>query len=157
MAKKERDNSIHQPQGKTMKCKGGSYSLHWDDGFSKKYKGKINTAQVFVDSECIRLMSNYTPMLTGVLTKSATLGTVLGEGEIHQTTPYARYQYYGKLMVSSTTGSAFSKGESKELTDKDLNYNKSRHPLAGSYWFKRMAADNGKKILAGAQRKASGK
>ena len=79
---------------------------------------KNGFVQKFIDSECIRLMKPYTPMLSGVLIKSATLGSTIGSGEIVQIAPYARYQYYGKLMVSSITGSAWAtKGESKVLTD----------------------------------------
>ena len=112
--------------------------------------------QKFIDSECIRLMKLYTPFLSGMLEHSATLGTQIGYGVIKQNVPYARYQYYGKLMVSSLTGSAWSHGESKILTDKDLNYNTSRHPQAGAFWFERMKADKKQQILRGAQRIANG-
>lgn len=115
--------------------------------------GKV---QKFIDSECIRLMTPYTPMLNGQLFKSATLGTKIGSGIIRQNAPYARYQYYGKLMVSRITGSSYARqGESKVLTDKDLTYNKSRHPLAGAFWFERMKADKKEKILRGAQQIAN--
>ena len=100
------------------------------------YKSKFAKAQQFVDSECIRLMVPYTPMLSGQMMQSATRGTVIGSGEIKYNSPYARYQYYGKLMVSSVTGSSYArKGESKVLTSKDLRYNKSKHPRAGKLWF----------------------
>lgn len=113
----------------------------------------MGKAQKFVDSECIRLMKPYTPMLMGVLEKSATLGTKIGSGKIQQIAPYARYQYYGKLMVSSVTGSSYaSKGEKKVLTDKDLVHQKSKHPQAGSFWFERMKADHKAKILASARK-----
>ncbi len=39
-------------------------------------------------------MNPETPRRTGVLVKSATLGTVIGSGEINQIAPYARRQYY---------------------------------------------------------------
>ena len=39
-------------------------------------------------------MNPETPRRTGVLIKSATLGTVIGSGEINQIAPYARRQYY---------------------------------------------------------------
>lgn len=107
--------------------------------------------QKYIDSECIRLMAPYTPMLSSVLMKSATLGTKIGSGEINQIAPYARYQYYGKLMVSSITGSAYAThGESKVLTETDLVHQKSKHPLAGPFWFERSKADNRDKILRGA-------
>lgn len=116
-------------------------------------RGKV---QKFIDSECIRLMKPYTPMLNGMLVKSATLGTVIGSGEIHQNVPYARYLYYGKLMVSSITGSAYARqGEKKVLTSKDLKYNTSKNPNAGAFWFERMKADHKSKILKGAQEVAN--
>ena len=115
--------------------------------------GKV---QKFIDSECIRLMTPYTPMLNGQLFKSATLGTKVGSGIIRQNIPYARYQYYGKLMVSRITGSSYAtQGESKILTDKNLTYNTSKHPLAGAFWFERMKADKKEKILRGAQQIAN--
>ena len=115
-------------------------------------KEKIAKAQQFVDRECIELMFPYTPMLSGQMMQSATRGTVIGSGKIKYNSPYARYQYYGKLMVSSITGSSYArKGESKVLTSKDLHYNKSRHPRAGKLWFERMKADRKEQILKGAQ------
>lgn len=114
---------------------------------------KLKTAQKFVDSECLRLMVPYTPMMNGAMYKSATAGTVIGSGEIKYNSPYARYQYYGKLMVSRVTGSAWAKhGESKVLTNVDLKYSKFRHARAGSYWFERMKADRKTQILNAAQR-----
>jgi hypothetical protein len=112
--------------------------------------------QKFIDQECIRHMTPYTPMLNGMLTKTATLGTRIGSGDIKQIAPYARYQYYGKLMVSSLTGSSYSKGESKELTDVDLQYSKHQHPMAGPMWFERMKADKKEQILRGAEKVAGG-
>ena len=119
----------------------------------RTYNAKLAKAQQFVDSECIRLMVPYTPMLSGQMMQSATRGTVIGSGEIKYNSPYARYQYYGKLMVSSITGSSYArKGESKVLTSKDLRYNKSKRPRAGKLWFERMKADRKEQILKGAER-----
>lgn len=113
--------------------------------------------QKFIDQEVIRLMDPYTPNLTGVLIKSSTTGTKIGSGEINQVAPYARYQYYGKLMVSSITGSAWARhGEKKVMTDIDLVHNKSRNSLAGPFWFERMKADHKKNILEGARKVAGG-
>jgi hypothetical protein len=113
--------------------------------------------QKFIDQEVIRLMDPYTPNLSGTLIKTASIGTKIGSGEINQNAPYARYQYYGKLMVSSITGSAYaSHGESKILTDKDLQYNKHKNALAGPFWFERMKADKKEQILRGARKVAGG-
>lgn len=131
----------------------------WDKSLEQiKREHGINKngfVQKYIDSECIRLMKPYTPMLSGVLIKSATLGSTIGSGEIVQIAPYARYQYYGKLMVSRLTGSAYARqGESKVLTNKNLNYRKI-NPNAGAFWFERMKSDHERAILNGA-RKLSG-
>lgn len=112
--------------------------------------------QKFIDQEVIRLMDPYTPHLNGVLIKSATIGTKIGSGLVQQNAPYARYQYYGKLMVSSLTGSSYAvHGESKVLTNKDLVYNKSKNSLAGPFWFERFKADHKDEVLKGAQKIAN--
>lgn len=68
--------------------------LEWKEGFGREYEGKFDRKQAFVDQECIRRMAPETPRRTGVLIESATLGTVIGSGEINQIAPYARRQYY---------------------------------------------------------------
>lgn len=114
--------------------------------------------QKFIDQEVIRLMAPYTPYRAGILEKSATLGTKIGSGEINQVSPYARFQYYGKVMVSAITGSPWAKhGEKKILTDRDLVHDKSKHPMAGPFWFERMKADRKEQILEGARKVAGAK
>ena len=125
---------------------------------SKRGLEKGGAVQKYVDGECIRLMSPYTPAETMYLEQSATLGTVIGSGEIHQVAPYGRFQYYGMLMVSSITGSAYArKGESKVLTDTPLEYSKAKHPKAGKMWFERMKADHKDSILRGAAKISGGR
>ena len=99
----------------------------------KKEHGITNVGRVQknIDSNCLRYMSQYVPFVTGVLDKAATIGTVIGSGKIVQTAPQARYLYYGMLMVSSLTGSSYARhGEKKVLTDKKLEYSKSKHPIS---------------------------
>ena len=112
----------------------------------------MGRTQMYIDNECMRRMVPYTPFQGGMLSKMANASTVIGTGVIKQNAPYARYQYHGKLMVSSITGSAWSKGEEKVLTDKDLVHNKAYHPKAGPYWFERMKADHKDSILKGAKK-----
>ena len=89
---------IKQPQGKiiTYKTSAGKTiaRLTWSNGFKEKYTQSFDKKQAYVDQECIRRMAPETPRRSGVLIKSATLGTRIGEGEIHQIAPYARRQYY---------------------------------------------------------------
>jgi hypothetical protein len=123
----------------------------WRPGFERDMKSRFSRAQAYIDEACIRHMDRYTPMRTGMLKKAATISTKIGSGRIEYASPYARYQYYGKLMVSSVTGSAYAlSGEKKVLTNIDLVYNTASHPLAGPFWFERMKADNKDKILRGA-------
>lgn len=68
--------------------------LEWAPGFSQKKAESFSKAQQFVDSECLRYMNPLTPRRTGMMIKSATLGTVIGSGSIEYIAPYARRQYY---------------------------------------------------------------
>ena len=89
---------IKQPQGKIITCKTAEGKtiarLTWSNGFKQKYTQSFDKKQAYVDQECIRRMAPETPRRSGVLIKSATLGTKIGSGEIHQIAPYARRQYY---------------------------------------------------------------
>ncbi|MDE6500474.1 MAG: minor capsid protein [Ruminococcus sp.] len=126
-------------------------NLTWDRNFSRKNNKYFNNVQERVDSECMRLMAPYTPMKSSQLQKNATTSIRIGSGKITYNSPYARYQYYGKLMVSSVTGSAWARrGESKILTGKDLNYSKKQHQKAQKLWFETMKTNHKEQILRGA-------
>ena len=124
MAKGKKKFEIKTPRGTvyTQASKGGKVTarLEWNPSFEPSMEKCFENAQAFVDSECIRRMTNpeIHPRKTGVLIKSATLGTVIGSGEIDQIAPYARRQYY----------------EHKEK----------------SYWFERMKNRHKDSILKGA-------
>lgn len=128
----------------------GELGLSFDFPLDKEMKKRLPEAQKFVDSEVIKLMSPYTPFRNGKLEQNVTLATDIGSGDVRYTSPYARFQYYGLLMVSETTGSAWARaGEKKILTDIPLKYNTFQHPLAGSFWFERMKKDHIEEIKKG--------
>lgn len=114
-------------------------------------KGKV---QRYIDNEVIRLSEPYTPHLTGALKRSAKAGTDIGSGEVVWNSPYARFHYYGNVMISPSTGSTWAKKDEKKiLTDRPLSY----HGGGGKLWFERMKADHRDKILEGAAKKAGGR
>lgn len=146
---------IKQPKNMSF---DGSLELEWNPSFGASCTRNFQKAQRFVDSECIEKMKPYTPFRNGFLEQSTTLGTVIGSGEIHQISPYARYLYYGKVYGPNIpveengeiVGYFSPRGKKKHPTGKDLKYDTSKHPMAGSFWFERMIADKGDEILQGA-------
>ena len=57
--------------------------------------------------------------------------------------PYARFLYYGKLMIDPNTGSAWApKGATKVVTGKDLNISQAVHGKAQAHWFEPSKSQN---------------
>lgn len=117
--------------------------------------------QQFLISECDRYMVAYLPYRTGMQIKNryTTIDGIVYGG------PYAKYLYYGKLMIDpmyhcggfQTLEGWFSrKGVSKVLTNRDLNFDTTKNPLAGSLWDKRMWADHKQDILSATARLIGG-
>lgn len=81
----------------------------------------------------------YVPFRTGSLNTR----TRVVENMVIYPGPYARYLYYGKLMVDPATGSSYApKGGTKVLTDKDLVFNHSGHAQAQAHWFDASKSEN---------------
>jgi hypothetical protein len=126
---------IETPRGTIIINKGGKASLTFDPNFQPKWQGHYSDAQKFCDSEVLRLCEPYTPLRTGMMIMSGTLGTDVGSGTVQWIAPYSRRQYYSPRKPGSETGA-----------------------LRGPFWFERMKAVSGQTILAGARRIAgSGK
>lgn len=107
--------------------------------------GKAATrAEHIVAVQAMKDTSPYVPFLTGSLDERTHVSgnTIIYPG------PYARYLYYGKVMVDPETGSAYApKGGTKVLTDKNLVFNTSGHAQAQAYWFEASRAENLKKWI----------
>lgn len=136
---------IETPIDKTIKANGSTAKLVWAKDFQPKWQGRYTRAQMFVDSEVLRLSEPYIPFQQGVLRTSGILGTVIGSGTVIWNTPYARYDYYGKVMVGRAP---------KRVTNTDLKFHGA--PMRGAFWFERMKADKGRQILKGASKIAGG-
>lgn len=81
----------------------------------------------------------FVPMLTGSLTQRTRVDGNL----IIYPGPYARFLYYGKVMVDPNTGSTYApKGGTKVVTDRNLVFKQKGHPQAQSHWFEASKAQN---------------
>lgn len=64
--------------------------------------------------------------------------------EIKYISPYAKYQYYGKLMLAKNGSSWAKKGEKKVLTSRNLKYHTSG---TGPKWDKMMMQRRGNELI----------
>lgn len=90
------------------------------------------------------------------LTNSLTARTQVDGNKIIYPGPYARYPYYGKVMVDSVTGKGpmhfigkdgnevirFRKGATLVATDRNLDIQQTVHPQAQSHWFEASKKQN---------------
>jgi len=124
---------IETPRGRIFVNAGGKAELVFNPDFKPKWTRRYSLAQKFVDSEVLRLSEPFTPLITGMLIKSGTLGTDVGSGTVKWIAPYAKKVYYNPGPIGRPTGA-----------------------LRGSFWFERMKQVHRGRILAGA-RKLAGK
>lgn len=122
---------IETPRGKVVYMSNGRASLVWNPKFAPKWTRRFSVVQRFVDNEVLLQSEPFTPLLTSALIKTGILGTNVGSGLVQWIAPYARRRYYSRKKIGSPTGA-----------------------LRGSYWFERMKAVKGKKIIAGAKKLA---
>lgn len=76
----------------------------------------------FLRNDADRLMNPYIPMDNGMLRRNKSYPS---NHEIKYISPYAKYQYYGKLMLAKNGSSWAKKGEKKVLTSRNLKYHTS--------------------------------
>ena len=135
--------TIRTPADKivNVKVKNGSVRgiLRFNRDFGARKTAAFQLAQKYVDSEVLRLSDPLTPRMNGDLIRFGILATDIGSGIVQYNSPYARYQYYGKVMVGSAP---------KQLTNIPLNYNEA--PRRGAKWFERVKAKHREQILKGA-------
>lgn len=98
-----------------------------------------NRAEKILATQVMKDTDKFVPALTGSLTQR----THIEESTIVYPGPYARFLYYGKVMIYQPTGSTWApKGEHKVVINRDLFMNKGMHPLATSHWFEASKAAN---------------
>lgn len=126
---------LQTPKGELVKVQTpeGKYEMEirWNPGFGPGMTKRINGAQEFIDSECLKLCDPLVPKDTGILKQSGIMNTQIGSGELKYRTPYARRWYYMPAQFQKA-------------------------PERGNYWFERMKQQYKERILAGAKKAAGG-
>jgi hypothetical protein len=126
--------------------------------FGLEIGGRVQKA---IDQSVIDYCQPYVPASPDrTLEFSAQVSTEIGSGTVIWNTPYAHYQYMGivygpniPILQDGVLMGYFSPpGRPKQPTDRELTYDTSQNPLAGSHWFERMKADRLNDILDEARR-----
>ena len=118
-----------------------TFAMHFGgmEAIKDKLAESCTRAESIVGQQVIKDTAPFVPALTG----SLTIRTRLDGNKIIYPGPYARFLYYGKVMVDPQTGSTFApKGGTKVLTNRDLVFSKTMHPQAQSHWFEASKAQN---------------
>ena len=121
--------------------------------------------QQFHTANVLRRIQRYMPYGSGPnpgMTIKVTIAqTVISRPEIVTDTPYAKYLFYGKVMVDPKTGAAgfmtpvgwrSRKGCVKVRTNRNLEFFKGKNPKAGPMWDRSLSAAEGAAMRADLQR-----
>lgn len=104
-----------------------------------RFEKQYGEAQWLLDNMVMTSMQPYMPMRTGTFINvtKAMSAAIAGSGTvIAAAPPFGRFLYEGKVMVDPETNSPWArKGAKKVVTDKDLFYDKSKHPDVTDHWF----------------------
>lgn len=87
--------------------------------------------QRFHTANVLRRIQKYMPYRTGTTIKTMIAQTDINDPRIVLDVPHGRYIYHGKAMEGKPP---------KVVTDRPLNYTKTKNPLAGPYWDRALKA-----------------
>ena len=130
---------------------GLKFTVHTDgmDTVMEALASACSRAEHAVAVQVEKDTAPFVPMLTGSLTQR----TRVDGNQIVYPGPYARFLYYGKVMVDPSTGSTYApKGGTKVVTDRNLVFNQTVHPQAQSHWFEASKAQNLDKWMRAAEK-----
>lgn len=118
-------------------------------------------AQKFHTANVLRRIKRYMPFDSGMTYKVTVAQTDVSKPYIITNTPYAKYLFYGKVMIDPKLGVAgFMTPEGwrsrkncvKVLTGRDLQYTRTKNPNAGPRWDRALSVAEGKAMAADLQR-----
>lgn len=131
---------------------GIKFSVHTDgmDAVKDKFAQGCKKAEHALAVQIMRDTGPFVPMLTGsLMQRTHAEGYTAGDfgpgsgNVIVYPGPYARFLYYGKVMVDPNTGSTYApKGGTKVVTDRNLVFNHTAHPQAQAHWCEASKAQN---------------
>ena len=118
-------------------------------------KGPVREAETWLANEVLKDTERYVPALT----KSLTIRAYVEGSTVVYPGPYARYLYYGKVMIDPVIQAAgfqrkdgtwrSRKGAVKQATNRDLDIKKDVHDQAQAFWFEASKAQNLPKWVKG--------
>lgn len=102
-----------------------------------KFNDKIRNMHQKLTEEIKKDVSQFVPYRSGELDRSAHIRN-LGkkEKEIVWKAPYARHQYFGRVMRDARGRAWVGKGERKPYPTNPIVYSKDIHPKATAFWTK---------------------
>ena len=113
--------------------------------------------QRFHTANVLRRIQKYMPYRTGATIHLMMIQSPVSSPLIRVNTPYARMLYYGKVMVDPVTHAAgfltengwrSRRGVPKVVSNRDIQYDKSKNPRAGPFWDRRLVASEGAQLAA---------
>lgn len=99
--------------------------------------------QRFHTNNVMRRIQKYMPYRTGATIKTMIAQTDTAKPEIVLDVPYAKYLYYGKVMILKAP---------KMVTNIDLKYAKTKNQKAGPFWDRKLVAAEGDAMAEDVQR-----
>lgn len=107
---------------------------------NNRFNRQTKQSRKLLKSEVAKDTEKFVPMQGGYLKNSVSQSLLSDDEYIVYNAPYAKFLYYGKVMIGRITHRPWAKrGETKVVTSKDISYGKV-HPLACSHWFERSKA-----------------
>lgn len=121
----------------------GFLKIKVNENFSDVLRKKLEQAgPVAAHAVAVQIAKDTEPFVPA-RTKSLANRTQVVENSVVYPGPYARFLYYGKLMIDPRTGSAWApKGATKVVTGKDLDISQAVHEQAQAHWFEASKAQN---------------
>lgn len=115
-----------------------------DQALAEKLAQAGTRAEHVVAEQIRKDTAPYVPFRNNVLNRDT---KVVGNMVIYPG-PYARFLYYGKVMVDPDTGSTYARAEQRKVvTDRNLVFTTDFHPDAQAFWFEASKAQNMEKWL----------